>query len=192
VAYPMSRLYVTLAIMFVLVAAAVVFVRIRYPRRLIADIAWTLGVFLLVIGTIVYTVAFRGLQPIEVVVAWVLSLGAIAWFIVRLNDIMSKPLALLEQLAGAVRRGDWAVLLQGDDGVASQEIGAALREVGSLIGETRKTASEVLGASTDVARIGATVADGAGRIATSLTGVAGGVDRSISAAREIRQATTQL
>jgi methyl-accepting chemotaxis protein len=178
--------------MFVFVGAAVAFVRIRYPRRLIADIAWTLGVFMLLIGTIVYTVAFRGLRPVEVIVAWVLSLGAIAWFVVRLNDIMSKPLDLLEQLAGAVRRGDWAMLLQGDDGVASQEIGAALREVGSLIGETRKTATQVLGASSDVARIGATVADGAGRVTTSLTGVSGGVDRSMDAARQIRQAATQL
>ena len=190
--YPASRLYVTLAFMFVFVAAAVAFVRIRYPRRLIADIAWTLGVFMLLIGTIVYTVAFRGLRPIEVIVAWALSLGAIAWFVVRLNDIMSKPLELLEQLAGAVRRGDWAMLLQRDDGVASQEIGAALREVGSLIGETRKTATQVLGASSDVARIGATVADGAGRVTTSLTGVSGGVDRSMDASRQIRQAATQL
>ena len=61
-AYDSSRLYATLAFMFVVVGAAVAFVRIRYPRRLIADIASTLGVFLLIIGTIVYTVAFRGLR----------------------------------------------------------------------------------------------------------------------------------
>ena len=73
-------------------ARAVAFVRLRYPRRLISDIALTLGIFLLVIGTIVYTVAFRGLRPLEVVVAWVLSFGAIAWFVVRLNAIMSRPL----------------------------------------------------------------------------------------------------
>ena len=191
--YPVSRLYVTLAFMLVFVGAAVAFVRLRYPKRLIADVAFTLGVFMLVIGTIVYTVAFRGLRPIEVVIAWVLSLAAIAWFVVRLNAIMSRPLALLEQLAGAVRRGDWAVLLQGDDdGMAGQEIGAALREVGALIGETRKTASQVLGASTDVARIGATVADGAGRITSSLTGVSGGVGRSMDAAKQIRHAAAQL
>jgi len=190
--YDPARLYVTLAFMFVFVSAAVAFVRIRYPKRLIADIALTLGIFMLVIGTIVYTVAFRGLRPAEVVVAWVLSLGAIAWFVVRLNAIMSRPLTLLEDLASAVRRGDWAALLRGDDGVASQDIGAALREVGALIGETRKTATQVLGASTDVARIGATVADGAGRITSSLTGVSGGVGRSMDAARQIRQAATQL
>ena len=190
--YDPARLYVTLAFMFVFVSAAVAFVRIRYPKRLIADIALTLGIFMLVIGTIVYTVAFRGLRPVEVVVAWLLSLGAIAWFVVRLNAIMSRPLTLLEDLASAVRRGDWAALLRGDDGVASQDIGAALREVGALIGETRKTATQVLGASTDVARIGATVADGAGRITSSLTGVSGGVGRSMDAARQIRQAATQL
>ena len=191
-AYDPTRLYATLAFMFVVVVAAVAFVRIRYPRRLIADIAFTLGVFLLIIGTIVYTVAFRGLRPLEVVIAWVLSFGAIAWFVVRLNDIMSRPLDLLEQLASAVRRGDWAMLLKGDDGAAGQEIGAALSEVGALIGETRKTATQVLGASTDVARIGETVADGAGRVTMSLTGVTGGVARSMEAAREIRQAATQL
>jgi len=191
-AYDPTRLYATLAFMFVFVGAAVAFVRFRYPRRLIADIAGTLGVFMVVIGTIVYTVAFRGLQPVEVVIAWVLSVGAIAWFVVRLNTIMSRPLTLLEQLASAVRRGDWAMLLRSDHGVAGQGIGAALNEVGSLIGETRKTAGQVLGASTDVARIGATVADGAGRVTTSLTGVTGGVARSMDAARQIRQATTHL
>jgi len=191
-AYDVSRLYVTLAFMFVVVTAAIVFVRIRYPRRLIADIAVTLGVFMLVIGTIVYTVAFRGLQPLEAVIAWLLSIGAIAWFVARLNRIMSRPLSLLEQLAGAVRRGDWAVLLQGDGDVASQDIGAALREVGALIGETRNTATRVLTASTDVARIGATVADGAGRVTASLTGVTGGVERSMEAARQIQQAAAQL
>jgi methyl-accepting chemotaxis protein len=190
--YNPTRLYFTLAFMFVFVSAAVAFVRIRYPKRLIADIALTLGIFMLVIGTIVYTVAFRGLRPVEVILAWLLSFGAIAWFVVRLNAIMSRPLTLLEDLASAVRRGDWAMLLRGDDGVATQEVGAALSEVGALIGETRKTATQVLGASSDVARIGATVADGAGRITTSLTGVSGGVDRSMDAARQIRQAATQL
>src|SRR3954469_18234881 len=146
VTYDPSRLYATLAFMFVVVGAAVAFVRMRYARSLIADIASTLGVFLLVIGTIVYTVAFRGLRPIELVIAWILSFAAIAWFVVRLNTIMSRPLALLEQLAGAVRRGDWAVLLEGDEDVVGRgDIGAALREVGALIGETRKTATQVLG-----------------------------------------------
>jgi methyl-accepting chemotaxis protein len=191
--YDPARLYATLAFMYVVIGAAVAFVRVRYPRRLIADIAFTLGVFLLVIGTIVYTVAFRGLRPLEVVIAWVLSFAAIAWFVVRLNAIMSRPLGLLEQLAGAVRRGDWAVLLQGDDDIAGHsDIAAALREVGALIGETRKTAAQVLGASTDVARIGGTVADGAGRVTTQLTGVTGGVARSMDAARQIRTAASQL
>ena len=157
------------------------------PSRLYATLA-----FMVVIGAIVYTVAFRGLRPVEVVIAWILSFGAIAWFVVRLNAIMSRPLALLEQLAGAVRRGDWAMLLRGDEGVAGQEIGAALREVGALIGETRKTTTQVLAASNDVARIGATVADGAGRVTTSLTGVSGGVGRSLEAARQIRQAASHL
>ena len=190
--YNPVRLYVTLAFMFVFVSAAVAFVRIRYPKRLIADIALTLGIFMLVIGTIVYTVAFRGLHPLEVVIAWVLSFGAIAWFVIRLNAIMSRPLTLLEELASAVRNGDWAMLLRGDDGVAGRDVGAALHEVGVLIGETRKTATQVLGASSDVARIGATVADGAGRITSSLTGVSGGVGRSMDASRQIRQAATQL
>ena len=192
-AYESSRLYATLAFMFVVVGGAVAFVRIRYPRRLIADIAWTLGVFLLVIGTIVYTVAFRGLQFSEVVIAWALSFLAIAWFVVTLNTIMSRPLALLEQLAAAVRRGDWARLLDGDrSAVGHADIGAALHEVGTLIGETRKTTGEVLDASANVARIGSTVADGAQRVTTSLAGVTGGVARGLDAARQIKQVASQL
>jgi len=193
VAYDVTRLYATLAFMFVVVAGAVAFVRIRYPRRLIADIASTLGIFLLVIGTIVYTVAFRGLRPLEVVIAWVLSFGAIAWFVVRLNAIMSRPLGLLEQLATAVRRGDWAMLLGGDrSAVGDSDIGAALHEVGLLIGETRKTTREVLDSSAEVARIGSTVADGAQSVTASLAGVTDGVARSMDAARQIRQSATQL
>lgn len=192
-AYEISRLYATLAFMFVVVGGAVAFVRIRYPHRLIADIAWTLGVFLLIIGTIVYTVAFRGLQFTEVVIAWMLSFLAIAWFVMRLNTIMSRPLDLLEQLAAAVRRGDWARLLDGDrSAVGHADIGAALHEVGTLIGETRKTTGEVLDASANVARIGSTVADGAQRVTTSLAGVTGGVARSLDAAQQIRQVASQL
>jgi len=193
VAYDVSRLYATLAFMFLVVGGLVAFVRIRYPRRLIADLASTLGVFLLVIGTIVYTVAFRGLRPVEVVIAWLLSFGAIAWFVVRLNGIVSRPLSLLEQLATAVRRGDWAMLLGGDrSAVGHSDIGAALHEVGLLIGETKKTTGEVLDSSAEVARIGSTVADGAQSVTTSLAGVTDGVARSIDAARQIRQAATQL
>ena len=192
-AYEISRLYATLAFMFVVVGGGVAFVRIRYPHRLIADIAWTLGVFLLIIGTIVYTVAFRGLQFTEVVIAWMLSFLAIAWFVMRLNTIMSRPLDLLEQLAAAVRRGDWARLLDGDrSAVGHADIGAALHEVGTLIGETRKTTGEVLDASANVARIGSTVADGAQRVTTSLAGVTGGVARSLDAAQQIRQVASQL
>jgi methyl-accepting chemotaxis protein len=85
------------------------------------------------------------------------------------------------------------MLLRGDQSALGQEdIAAALREVGSLIGETRKTTGEVLGASTDVARIGSTVADGAQRVTVSLAGVTGGVARSMDAARQIRQAVTHL
>ena len=39
VSYDPARLYATLAIMFVFVGAAVTFVRLRYPGRLIAEIA---------------------------------------------------------------------------------------------------------------------------------------------------------
>ena len=53
-----------------------------------------------------------------------LSFGAIAWFVIKLNAIMSRPLALLEDLASAVRRGDWAMLLRGSDGAAGQDMSA--------------------------------------------------------------------
>jgi hypothetical protein len=95
VPYPVERLAYTLATMFVLVGGAVTFIRWRYSNRLLAEIATTIGIFLLIIGTIVYTVAFRGLQPIEMVFAWLLSAVAIFWFVARMNRIMTRPLGHL-------------------------------------------------------------------------------------------------
>src|SRR5438067_8731211 len=114
VPYPVERLVYTLVTMFVLVGAAVTFVRWRYSNRLLAEIATTIGIFLLIIGTIVYTVAFRGLQPIEMVFAWLLSAVAIFWFVARMNRIMTRPLGHLERLSKSIHEGDWAALLATD------------------------------------------------------------------------------
>ena len=90
VPYPISRLLFTLAFMLVVVTVAVVVVRWRFRHQLLAEIATTLGIFLLAIGTIVYTVAFLGLQPFHMVVAWSLSFVVIVWFVRQLNRIMTR------------------------------------------------------------------------------------------------------
>jgi multisubunit Na+/H+ antiporter MnhG subunit len=96
-AYPIERLWITLGFMFVVVFAAVGFVRWRFRHQLLAEIATTLGIFLLAIGTIVYSVAFCGLQLSHMIVAWSASLVAIVWFVRQLNLIMTKPLRDLDQ-----------------------------------------------------------------------------------------------
>ena len=134
VPYDPSRLYLTLAVMAVVIAAAVLIVRRRFRDRLLGEIASTLGVFLLIIGTVVYSVAFRGLRPVELVIAWAISLPAIGWFVWRLNEIMTRPLGQLEALAESIRKGEWSTLLahNGTDGVSS-----ALHDVASLVAQTQ-------------------------------------------------------
>ena len=193
VPYDPGRLYATLLFMLVVVGGAVAVVQRRFARTLLAEIATTLGGFLLTIGAIVYTVSFRGLRNGELVVAWLLSLMAIVWFVHRLNAIMSRPLRLLEELGRAIRDGRWSSLL--DEGTlesAGAEARAALGEVALLIGETQKTASAVLTASADVAGIGDTVAQGAERVASTLGGVTSGAERGLAAAQRIREASSQL
>jgi methyl-accepting chemotaxis protein len=175
------------------VAVGVAVVRARATSALLRDVATTLGVFLLVIGAIVYTVAFRGLRPAEMVVAWLLSAVAIVWFVARLNAIMMRPIELLDELGEAIRQGRWSTLL-GAPGAhpTGVEIPAALRDVALLIGETQKTAADVLAASAEVARIGGTVADGAGQVAGALAEVTGGAEQGLHASRRIREAGAQL
>jgi two-component system, cell cycle sensor histidine kinase and response regulator CckA len=90
VAYPVSRLVYTLLFMLLVVVGAVTGVRARTTNKLMSEIATTLGIFLLVIGAIVYTVAFRGLRLSEMVVSWTLSGGAIAWFLRRMHAITAE------------------------------------------------------------------------------------------------------
>jgi methyl-accepting chemotaxis protein len=193
VPYPPGRLYATLGLMLVVVAAAVWVVRRRLADRLIAQIATTLGIFLLMIGTVVYTVAFRGLRPVEVVVAWVLSLPAIGWFLWRLNRIMTRPLAQLEALGESVQRGEWSVLLAGNNGGEGEGgVRSALHDIALLVGETQRTATAVLSASADVARIGGSAADGAEQVTTSLARLSAGADGNSVAARRIGYAADRL
>jgi methyl-accepting chemotaxis protein len=191
VPYAPVRLYATLGFMLVVVGAGVAVVRVRVASRLLGDIASTLGIFLLAIGTIVYTVAFRGLRPLELAVAWLLSGIAIVWFVVRLNRMMMRPVTLLESLGDAVKRGRWSALLAAE-GDASVEVPQALKDVALLIGETQKKTAAVLAASAQVARIGNTVADGAEQVTAALSGVTSGADRGLAAARGIRGASEQL
>ena len=182
VPYDPSRLYLTLAVMAVVVAAAVLIVRRRFRDRLLAEIASTLGVFLLIIGTVVYSVAFRGLRPAELVIAWTISLPAIVWFVWRLNEIMTRPLGQLEALAESIRKGEWSTLLShhGTDGVTS-----ALHDVASLVGQTQQTAQAVLAAAAEVSRIGGAVADGAEQVTASLARLTAGAHENTMAARRI-------
>lgn len=207
VPYPPARLYLTLGVMIVAVGCAVAIVHRRYPDRLLAQIASTLGVFLLIIGGIVYTVAFRGLRPWELVVAWGLSVPAIAWFVWRLNEIMNRPLALLEALGDSIKRGEWVAVLATNQAGAAGHAGAhgagsetartanvhsALRDVAVLVGETQRASRAVLDAAAQVAKIGATAADGADAVTAALERLESASQGNTDAARRIGDAATRL
>jgi PAS domain S-box-containing protein len=85
--YPVSRLVYTLLFMIFVLGTAIFVVRQTSRNRLFSQVVTTLGIFLLVIGTIVYTVAFRGLQLVEMILSWSVSAGAIYWFLGRMNRI---------------------------------------------------------------------------------------------------------
>ncbi len=196
VPYPINRLAFTLLFMFVLVGAALAFIRWRFPNQLLADIATTIGVFLLVIGTIVYTVSFRGLRPWEMVFAWLFSGIAIYWFVVKLNTIMTRPLAHLERLSKSIHDGDWASLLASgaaaDAPHEQQEFGSALRDIAELIAQTQRTAEYVLAASAQVSTIGAAAADGSERNMQSLERFSAATQSSVRVAGRIRDTARSL
>ena len=196
VPYPIGRLAFTLLFMFALVGAALVFVRWRFSNQLLADIATTIGIFLLIIGTIVYTVSFRGLRPIEMVFAWLFSALAIYWFVMKLNSIMTRPLAHLERLSKAIHDGDWASLLSSgaaqDAPHEQQEFGSALRDIAELIAQTQRTAEYVLAASAQVTTIGAAAADGSERNMQSLERFSAATQSSVQVAGRIRDTARSL
>ena len=192
VPYPPARLYMTLGIMLVAVIVAVWLVRMRVANRLIVEIASTLGWFLLVIGTIVYTVAFRGLRPWEVVLAWALSVPVIVWFVRRLNAIMMRPLTELEHLGHSIRSRDWSTLLRSDGPAAEQHVRGALKDVAALIEETQATARSVLDAAGRVTTIGSAAADGAQRVVQSLHRLGHGAEENLQVAERIRDAAERL
>lgn len=89
VPYPVERLAYTLVFMFAVVIAAIVLLRVTSANKLQTDIFTTFGIFVLIIGTIVYTVAFRGLRLGEMAISWAISAVAIAWFLRRTHEITS-------------------------------------------------------------------------------------------------------
>lgn len=196
VPYPLSRLAFTLLFLLVMVMGALAFVRFRFANRLLADMATTIGLFLLVIGTIVYTVAFRGLRPVEMVFAWLFSAVAIYSFVFRMNAIMTRPLAHLDRLSKSIHNGDWASLLSaevaGDATLEQREFGSALRDVADLIAETQRIAEYVLAASGQVASIGAAAADGSERNIQSLERFSAATQSSVSVAGRIRDTARSL
>ena len=192
VPYPIDRLWFTLAFMYVVVLGAVALVRWRYRHQLLAEIATTLGFFLLIIGTIVYTVAFRGLRPVEMVLAWTVSFGAILWFVTRLNRIMRRPLTELDRLGASLRRGDWSRILEARDGQDRGNIGAALRDVAALIEETRRTMDTLIRASERVTRVGGEAAGGAQDVGGALMRLAQGAQTNLGVARRIRTTAEEI
>jgi methyl-accepting chemotaxis protein len=194
VPYPPERLYTTIIVMLVAVTVAVLVIRLRVANRLLAEIARTLGVFLVAIGVIVYTVAFRGLRPWELALAWALSVPAIVWFVWRLNQIMMRPLEELERLGDAIQSHNWAALLAagGPAEVGSGQVNEALRDVAALIEETQTIAGSVLDASGRVAEIGGEAADGARRVTDSLARLTSGADGNLEAAERIEGAARRL
>lgn len=194
VPYDPKLLYGTLGFMLVVVVLAVSIVRWRFRDSLIAEIATTLGIFLLIIGTIVYTAAFRGLRPVEMVAAWLLSGVAIAWFVVRLNTIMSKPLKQLDTLSRSIENRDWSTLLArpDEDGPQEGQIEGALRDVALLISQTQQTANAVLEAAAEVASIGGAAAEGARGMAESLRRVSEDSSGGKEAADRIRSTADEM
>jgi methyl-accepting chemotaxis protein len=192
VPYPTQRLVFTLAFMVIVVGGAVLFVRWRFRRQLLAEIATTLGLFLLIIGFIVYTVAFRGLRTGEMVVAWALSFGAILWFVMRLNRIMTKPLRELDRLGISLRRGDWGKILSARAGEDRAGITSALRDVATLIEETRRTMDTLIRASERVTRVGGEAAGGAQDVGGALVRLAQGAQANLGVARRIRTAAEEI
>ncbi len=190
--YPVSRLVFTLAFMLVVVVAAVLVVRWRFRQQLLAEIATTLGIFLLIIGTIVYTVAFRGLRASEMVVAWLLSFAAIVWFVTRLNRTMTRPLRELDRLGVSLRRGDGGRILASRSGNDRGNITAALRDVAALIEETRRTMDTLIRASERVTRVGGEAAGGAQDVGGALVRLAQGAQANLGVARRIRTAAEEI
>src|SRR3546814_16932601 len=90
VPYPPQRLFFTIGFMAAVVAIAVWLVRRRFAGKLIAELAGTLGLFFVIIGGIVYTVAFRGLRTGELTLAWLLRGIATVWFVRRLAATVSR------------------------------------------------------------------------------------------------------
>ena len=196
VPYPLSRLAFTLLTMVALVGAALGFLRWRVKNRLLGDIATTIGIFLLIIGTIVYTVAFRGLRPGEMVTAWLFSGVAIYWFVMKLNTIMTRPLAHLERLSKSIHEGDWVSLLASggaaDAPLEQQDFGSALRDIAELIAQTQRTAEYVLAASVQVSAIGAAAADGSERNLQSLERFSAATQSNVQVAGRIRDTARSL
>ena len=193
VPYDPMRLYATLGFMLLVVGGAVSFVRWRYAGSLIAEIATTLGIFLLAIGAIVYTAAFRGLRVWEMTVAWLLSGIAITWFVGSLNRIMTRPLRDLDRLGASIRRGDWSSLLAtSDSGSGDGAVASALHDVAVLIEQTQRTADSVLEAAARVSSISAAAADSAETMTAALERVIADSSGGLEAASRIRVTAGQI
>jgi methyl-accepting chemotaxis protein len=191
VPYPPARLYWTLGFMFVAVGGIVFAVRRWLRGSVLADIASSLGIFLLIIGVIVYAVAFRGLRTGEVVFGWIISAAAIAWVVRRLNMLARRPITELEHVGHSLRRGDWNAVLN-ERAATGATFSTALQQIASLISETQRATEAVLAASGEAARIGHAVRDGAGRTSAVLDVVRRGSNDAANATAQIASVAGQL
>jgi methyl-accepting chemotaxis protein len=97
----------------------------------------------------------------------------------------------LDRLGVSLRRGDWSRLLAAgsndDRGITS-----ALRDVATLIEETRRTMDTLIRASERVTRVGGEAAGGAQEVGGALVRLAQGAQVNLGVARRIRSAAEEI
>src|SRR5829696_2699322 len=192
VPYDRTRLWVALALLFAVVMMVVILLRSRFrDRPLFNELVRTTAIFLLIVCTVIYIVAFRGLRVAELTAAWAIGWATIAWAVLRYHRLTTRPFRRIADLGAALRRGEYGALAA--EGTPEEaELRAALRDVASLIQETQRTAAQVLAASGDASTIGRRLADGAAQVAASLAAVSAADAGSMSASARIREAAEEI
>ncbi|HKG92610.1 MAG TPA: methyl-accepting chemotaxis protein [Gemmatimonadaceae bacterium] len=192
VPYDRTRLWVALALLFGIVLLVMVAVRRRFRSRpLFVQLVDITARFLLIVCTVIYIVAFRGLRLGELTVAWLVAWATIGWAVFRYHRITTQPFERIGDLGASLRRGDYEAL-EAEGAPEEAELRAALRDVAALIQETQRTAAQVLTAAGEATAIGRRVADGAAQVAASLAAVGAADEGSLSASTRIRDAAEEM
>ena len=192
VPYERTRLWFALTLLFGIVVLVMVVVRSRFRNRpLFNELVRTTAIFLLIVCSVIYVVAFRGLRLAELTVAWMIAWATIAWAVLKYHRITTRPFDRIGELGIALRRGEYEALAE--EGTPEEaELRAALRDVAALIQETQRTAAQVLSAAGQASAIGRRVADGAAQVAASLAAVSAADEGSLSASARIREAAEEI